>query len=94
MQDILSIFPKHENFEYLKALKRIPKENINQILNDYKEIYKDENIKKFSRENIQRNERIYYKGELNFLLQKCSALNNLKLKATKNIETMQCRNHR
>lgn len=74
------------NFEYLRNLKKISKDKIDQLLGRYRGIFKDDKIEKFSEEDIPDIERIYYGGELNHLFQNCNALNDLKIKAEKGIE--------
>ncbi len=75
-----------ENFEYLYSLKKITMDNLDELLREHEELLKKETIEKFYTDDIVSVDRIYYKNEIDFLLQKCTAINELNIKARNGIE--------
>jgi len=75
-----------DSFEYLKKIKKVSLKKIYKILNDNasiippteKDIY-------FEETDYSEYKRIFYRNDLNFLFDKCSALKKLKNKAEKGI---------
>ena len=82
----LIILPWEKNFVHLQNIKKVKKINVEQIIKNNEALLEKEVILEIRNEKIPQGGRIYYKDDLNFLFEKCRALNQLKNKAENNIK--------
>jgi len=82
----LIILPWKKNFVHLKNIKKVKKEKVGQIIKDNETLLERKIVLDVKDEKISQRERIYYKGDINYLFKHCLALNQLKNRAEKNIK--------
>jgi len=80
------ISPWEKNFIHLQNIKKVGKNNVEQIIKNNEALLEEEVILEIKNEKIPQGGRIYYKDDPNFLFENCRALNQLKNKAENNIK--------
>jgi len=80
------ISPWETNFVHLQNIKKVEKNNIEQIIKNNEALLEKEVILEIKSKKIPQGGRIYYEDDLDFLFKNCRALNQLKNKAEQNIE--------